>query len=139
MKEMAALQPGMSFYGELPDSYNMIVNVEHPVVARVKAAAYDALSNEVKPLLEKIDANTAQISKIRDDAKGEKLSDEAHKLVDTLEAEVNDARKSMNDAISNYAKTQPLVKQLIDLALLGNGLLKGQQLSEFITRSVQLL
>ncbi len=139
MKEMAALQPGMSFYGELPDSYNMIVNVEHPVVARVKAAADDALSNEVKPLLEKIDANNAQISKIRDDAKGEKLSDEAHKLVDTLEAEVNDARKSMTDAISNYAKTQPLVKQLIDLALLGNGLLKGQQLSEFIARSVQLL
>ena len=93
----------------------------------------------VEPLQEEIDVKNAEISAIRSQAKDGKLSDDENKKSDELEKAVNDARGKMSKAISEYAVQQPLVKQLIDLALLGNGLLKGQQLSEFIRRSVELL
>ena len=139
MKEMAALQPGMNFYGELPDSYNLIVNTEQPLVVKIKEKAVSDLRFVVEPLQEEIDSKNAEISAIRSQAKDGKLSDDENKKSDELEKAVNDARGKMSKAISEYAVQQPLVKQLIDLALLGNGLLKGQQLSEFIRRSVELL
>lgn len=139
MKEMAALQPGMNFYGELPDSYNLIVNTEQPLVVKIKEKAVSDLRFVVEPLQEEIDVKNAEISAIRSQAKDGKLSDDENKKSDELEKAVNDARGKMSKAISEYAVQQPLVKQLIDLALLGNGLLKGQQLSEFIRRSVELL
>ncbi len=139
MKEMAAMQPGMAFYGEMPDSYNLIVNTEHPLVAKLRDNATTALDGEVKPIETEIDAKNAEITAIRDNAKDGKLNDEESKKTSELENEVTTLRNQENSAISEYAKTQPLVKQLIDLALLGNGLLKGEALSEFIKRSVKLL
>ena len=139
MKDMAALQPGMNFYGELPDSYNLVVNTEHPLIVKIKEAAATALDEQVKPLADKIDADNAEITKIRDAAKGKALSAEDDQKVKDLEKAVGEARDNETKIISDYAKTQPLVKQLIDLALLGNGLLKGEALSSFITRSISLL
>ena len=134
MKEMAAMQPGMNFYGELPDSYNLIVNTEQPLVKRVKDAADEALAAKVLPMQNDIDAKNAEITKLRES----KEEADKNKTLE-LEKEVGAIRDNMSKQISEYAATQPLVKQLIDLALLGNGLLKGAQLSDFIRRSLILL
>lgn len=139
MKDMAAMQPGMSFYGDLPDSYNLIVNTEHPLIVRLRDEATKALESTVAPLEQQIEAKNSDITALRDNAKDGKLSDEDSKKSSQLEGEVNNLRDQQTAAISDYAKGQPLVKQLIDLALLGNGLLKGSALSEFIRRSVSLL
>lgn len=139
MKEMAAFQPGMSFYGEMPDSYNLIVNTEHPVVTRIKEKADLELTSVVEPLQSEIDSKNAEISSLRANDKDGKMSEDDRKKSSELEKEVSEVRDKMNARIREYAAGQPLVKQLIDLALLGNGLLKGEQLSNFIRRSVELL
>ena len=139
MKDMAAMQPGMSFYGELPDSYNLIVNTESPVIATIKESALSALSASVAPLAAEITSGNEQIAGLRKNANDGKLSDDEQKQVTELEASVDKARKEQEKVISDYAQTQPVVKQVIDLALLGNGLLKGADLTEFIQRSIQLL
>lgn len=139
MKEMAAMQPGMSFYGELPDSFNLIVNTDHPLIVKLRDEATEALESTVAPIEEQIETKNAEITSIRDKAKDGKPSDDDTKKSAQLESEVNELRNQQATAVSDYAKGQPLVKQLIDLALLGNGLLKGSDLSEFIRRSVSLL
>lgn len=139
MKDMAAMQPGMSFYGELPDSYNLIVNTESPVISKIKDEAMAALSATVAPFAAEITSGNDQISNLRKNAKDGKLSDDDQKKVTDLEAAVDKARKEQESAIADYARTQPIIKQVIDLALLSNGLLKGADLTEFIHRSVQLL
>ncbi|MGN0219267.1 MAG: molecular chaperone HtpG [Muribaculaceae bacterium] len=138
MKEMSALQPGMAFYGELPDSYNLVVNTEHPLVAGIKDKATEALEATVKPLADKVEADNAEISKLREAHKAGTDAESDQKVKD-LEKEVADSREQQEKAIADYAAGQPLVKQLIDLALLANGLLKGKDLSAFISRSVSLL
>lgn len=139
MKEMAAMQPGMSFYGELPDSYNVIVNVEQPIVVKIKEAAYEALSHAVQPMLDEIDGKNKEIEELHKNAKDGKLSDEDSAKSSELEKDVAAKRQEMSEVIEKYAVGQPLVSQLIDLALLGNGLLKGELLNKFIKRSVELL
>lgn len=139
MKDMAAMQPGMSFYGELPDSYNLIVNTESPIIGKIKDEAMAALSATVAPFSAEIASGNDQISELRKNAKDGKLSDDDQKKVTELEASVDKARKEQESAIAAYAQTQPVVKQVIDLALLGNGLLKGAELTEFIHRSITLL
>ncbi len=139
MKDMAALQPGMSFYGELPDSYTLAVNTEHPIVVRIKDEAAKALDATVAPLQQAVDDNNKALADLRSNIKDNKPTDEQSKQQNELEEKINADRKSMTDAISAYAKTQPVVSQLIDLALLGNGLLKGKDLDSFIARSISLL
>ena len=139
MKEMAAMQPGMNFYGELPDSYSLVVNTEHPLVKEITAAADSALAATVQPLLDTVNAKNAEADAIRKAADGKALSAEDEQKVKDLEKEVSDAREAQADAIKAYSAKAPEVSQLVDLALLGNGLLKGQQLSDFIARSVELL
>lgn len=139
MKDMAAMQPGMNFYGELPDSYNLIVNTESPIIGKIKDEAMAALSATVAPFSAEITSGNDQISELRKNAKDGKLSDDDQKKVTELEASVDKARKDQESAIAAYAQTQPVVKQVIDLALLGNGLLKGAELTEFIHRSITLL
>lgn len=140
MKEMAAMQSGMSFYGELPDSYNLIVNVEHPLIAKIKENALKDLSADVQPIDDEIIAKNGEIEGIRNSVKeNEQLSDEQHKEIDNLEAQVKADREKLEKLISDYASKQPLVGQLIDLALLSNELLRGEDLSKFISRSISLL
>lgn len=132
MKEMAAMQPGMSFYGELPDNYNIIVNTEHPLIIKILNDADANIAAEISPIAESISAKNNQISESKKD---NKETDEAKKL----EAEISELRNKQEKLIAEYASKQTIVKQLIDLALLGNGLLKGEALSSFIKRSVDLL
>jgi molecular chaperone HtpG len=139
MKEMAALQPGMNFYGDMPDSYNLTVNVNQPVVAKVISAAKDALEAKLTPLAETVKTNNSKIEAINKDVKDNKPTAEQDQQLKELLEVVEKARKEQSSLISEYAVSQPVVRQLIDLALLGNGLLKGADLSAFISRSVNLL
>ena len=139
MKEMAALQPGMNFYGELPDSYNLVVNTENPLVKDITAKADAALEASVKPLAEKIDSDNEAINAARSAAGDQPMTPEVKQKVEDLEKAVGDARTEQYKAIDAYAAGVPVVNQLVDLALLANGLLKGRNLSDFIARSLELL
>lgn len=139
MKEMAAMQPGMNFYGELPDSYTLVVNTEHPLVKEITAKADEALEAKVKPLAEKIDSDNEAINAVRNSAGDQPMSPEAKQKVEDLEKAVAEARTEQYNAIDAYAAGAPKVNQLVDLALLAYGLLKGRHLSDFIARSIDLL
>ena len=139
MKEMAALQPGMNFYGELPDSYTLVVNTENPLVKDITAKADAALEASVKPLAEKIDSDNEAINAARSAAGDQPMTPEVKQKVEDLEKAVGDARTEQYKAIDAYAAGVPVVNQLVDLALLANGLLKGRNLSDFIARSLELL
>ena len=139
MKEMAAMQPGMNFYGEMPDSYSLIVNTENPIVKKVAMESDAALATKIKPLMDEVDANNAKITAIRDAKKDGSLTDEENSEIDGLQKANNGLRDEQTKIEREYAASQPVVGQLIDLALLGNGMLKGEQLSKFIERSLKLL
>ena len=136
MKDMASLQPGMSFYGEMPDSFTFTLNTDHKVVKRIISEASSALTDKVKPISDKIDEANNQISEIR---KKSELSDDEKKIISDNESKVNNLREEEDGIISEYAGNQPIIRQLVDIALLSNGMLKGEALSNFIKRSVDLL
>lgn len=138
MKEMAALQPGMNFYGMMPDSYSLRVNTENPIVKKVSEASDNALSGYVKPLLDSISSNNDKIKELegkRTDANAE----ETKKEVEKLQSENSSDREEISKLAGDYAKGEAVVGQLIDLALLANGMLRGEQLAKFIERSTDLL
>ncbi len=140
MKEMAQFQPGMSFYGELPDSYSLTLNTEHPLVKRVIDDAVKATEAELKPIDEELTATNNVISALRDLKKDDKdLTDEQKKDLESNESHARELREKKTAAITAYAAGQDIVHQLIDIALLGSGLLKGEALDEFLKRSVSLL
>lgn len=137
MKDMAALQPGMSFYGEMPDSYSVIINISNPVVERVTKAADDALEPKIAPLVHKVEDNEKALSEHR--GKEDENKEEEQKKIRELEDSTKSVRDEQEKMVSEYAASQPIVKQLIDLALLGNGMLKGEALNAFINRSLLML
>lgn len=137
MKDMAALQPGMSFYGEMPDSYSVIINISNPVVERVTKAADDALEPKIAPLVHKVEDNEKALSELR--GKEDENKEEEQKKIRELEDATKSVRNEQEKMVSEYAASQPIVKQLIDLALLGNGMLKGEALNAFINRSLLML
>ncbi len=135
----AATQPGMSFYAELPDNYNMIVNTSQPVIARILEDAQKALDEKVGPLRATVNSDNEKLTALRAEIKDNKPTDEQTAQEKELLAAVDKARKEQETIITDYAATQPVIKQVIDIALLGNGLLQGRDLSEFIKRSIALL
>ncbi len=139
MKDMAAMQPGMNFYGEMPDSYTLVVNTSNKLIEDIRDKATAALDSQIKPLEETVEADNKKIEEIRSKATDGKLDAEAQKQTDDLVAQVNSSRDEQQKLIKTYAQGQPVVRQLIDLALLGNGLLKGKDLSDFIARSVSMI
>lgn len=138
MKDMAALQPGMSFYGEMPDSYSVIINISNPVVERVTKAADDALEPKIAPLVHKVEDDEKALSELRG-KEDENKEEEEQKKIRELEDSTKSVRDEQEKMVSEYAASQPIVKQLIDLALLGNGMLKGEALNAFINRSLSML
>ncbi len=139
MKDMAATQPGMAFYAELPDSYNLIVNTSHPVVERVLNEAEGKIGEELKPLRETVETDNAKLTGVRAAIKDNKPTDEQKAEETALLESVEKARKEQEKIVSEYAAKQPVVRQMIDLALLGNGLLQGKALTDFVRRSVEML
>lgn len=139
MKDMAATQPGMSFYAELPDNYNLIVNTSQPVVEKILKEAESALEDKVAPLRKSMNEGNEKLSALRSEIKDNTPTEEQKAQENTLIQEVDKARKEQEDIISKYASEKPVIKQIIDIALLGNGLLQGRDLSEFIRRSISML
>lgn len=139
MKDMAALQPGMSFYSELPDSYNLVVNTSHPLVEKIIKESIDAVGATVEPIENEMNDKNKKASDIRSAAKDGKPSAEEEQQIKDIEKDVESLRASEEKTVKEYAATRPDVRQLIDLALLGAGLLKGAPLSQFLSRSVSLM
>ena len=153
MKEMAAHQGGMNMFGAMPDNYSIVVNTEQPVVKRVLENAVNAVGEkvtEIRARVETLEKEIAEARKTADAKPADDATDEARaelaKNAETAKAgiaekekQVGELRKEQSDKIAEYARTQPVVKQIVDLALLQNGLLKGEALSAFISRSVSLL
>ncbi len=140
MKEMSKFQPGMSFYGEMPDNYNFTLNTNHPVVIKAINDAENALDTELKPLEADLNGVNAEIKALHDLTKDNKEldADKKQELQDK-EKQAEDIRNKEKDIITKYADGQSVVKQLVDVALLSNGLLKGEDLANFLKRSVDLL
>lgn len=143
MKQMAEQQGGMMGGMELPDSYQLVVNTTRPVVKTILADADKEIGERVKAILGEISTLNDEISKAREANTGKDTSDDEKKKNDEAisdkENKVAELRKEQQSLISGYAKEIPNVRQIIDIALLQNGLLKGRDLSDFIRRSFDLL
>lgn len=140
MKDMAELQPGMNFYGQMPDMYSLVVNTCQPAVKRILKDAEESVESVVRPIRDEIESFNSQISDLRKRLEDKDADKEAiNKQVSDLEAEVGKSREKEEAVIKEYAAGVANVKQIIDLALLQSGLLKGEALSAFIRRSAALL
>ncbi len=144
MKSMAAQQPGAGMWGAMPDSYSLVVNTDQPAVRKLLDEAMDKLKVEIEPLraeIETLNSEVAAARKAQDDNNADKkeTSPEDKAVIEEMEKRVGELRDKEQSEISEYAKTQPVIRQIIDLALLQSGLLKGETLSNFIRRSISLL
>ena len=142
MKEMSQFQPGMSFYQQMPDSYNLVLNSEHPLIKKVlddtKVACGEALApidGEIKSL----EAKQSALKQLLDKKKPEELTQEEKDERQNTEKAISEQKEKRNSIIAGYAKDNKIVHQLIDLALLQNGMLKGAALNEFLKRSVDII
>ena len=142
MKDMAQLGGGMNFYGDLPDSYNLVVNPNHPLIGKIyddlradSGTKLDENGKERKRLKEEVDFMEKEHSKKKADEISQLEKDDLEKLRKELET-IENSRKEILDTFGNSNK---IVKQLIDLALLSNNMLRGEDLSTFVKRSVELL
>ena len=133
MKDVAQFQPGMSFYGEMPSMYNLIVNSDHPLVKRIVEAESRECDNEVAPVIADIDKKLDELSALRKDY------DKNKDAIAEGDKQLDEMRKKKEEIIGNFAGRQSLVKQLIDIALLQNNMLKGQALSTFIKRTIEMI
>ena len=142
MKDMAAIQPGMAIYGELPDSYNLIVNTEHPLTQRIIADTESSCKEQLTPILDELNTVNAEITRLQEakkDKKDEEIPVADKEALKSAEEKAKELRAKESDVLKSYADKNPLVRQLVDLALLSNNMLKGEALSNFIKRSVEIL
>ena len=142
MKEMAQFQQGMSFYGEMPDSYNLVLNSDHPLIANVLADCNNNTTEALKPVIAEtkgLEARLAALHQSTSNKKPEEISTEEKDDMNATEKAINEQKTKKSEILSNYAKDNNIISQLIDLALLQNGMLKGEALSKFIKRSVDLI
>ena len=142
MKDMSAMQPGMSFYGEMPDSYNLIINTDHPLSKKVIEETEASCEKELKPIKEELLAVNEEIEKLREtqkDKKDEEIAIADKEALKSAEEKADGLKKQEEELLTKFANKIPLVSQLIDLALLSNNMLKGEALSKFIKRSVEML
>ncbi len=142
MKEMAAMQPGMNFYGNMPDMYSLVVNSEQPAVKKIVSDAQTALDGEVSPIRSEVEKTNEEITALRnskDESKEDSAKADLDKQINEKEKIVGELREKEEKLVKDYASKQAVVKQIIDLALLQSNLLKGEALSAFIRRSISLL
>ena len=142
MKEMAAMQPGMNFYGQMPSMYAIVVNTEQPSVKKIIEEGKAALEGNVVPLRAEIESLNNEVSDLRkklNDEKDEEKKKTIQTDIDAKDKQVEEKRTQEEKFVKEYASTQPVLKQIIDLALLQGGLLNGEDLTAFIRRSISLL
>ena len=142
MKDMSTFQAGMGFYGQMPDSFNLVLNSDHPLVKRVLDESEAATAEALKPILAELKGQEARLAAIRaaqDKKKYDELTQEDKDQKAEAEKAVQAEKDKKTAVIADYAKSNSVVHQLIDLALLQNGMLKGEALDRFLKRSVELI
>ena len=142
MKEMASIQAGMSFYGDMPDMFNLVLNADHPLVKEVLAGEEQACAADIVPIQLSMDDTNKRRNDLKKSHEGKKDEEIPTAEKDEL-SELNkkwDELKMKKEAVlAGYAAQNPVVRQLIDLALLQNGMLKGEALNNFVKRSIELI
>lgn len=142
MKEMARLQPGMSFYGDMPDMMNIVLNTDNAIIKRILSDGETATADALKPIeqeLKGLDARRQVIEQEQKDKKWDEISQESKDNLEQTRKDIEAEKAKKSDVVAEYAKGNQTVHQLIDLALLQNGLLQGEALSNFIKRSIDLI
>ncbi len=142
MKEMSQIQGGMSFYGEMPDMYTVVLNADHPLVKGVLADAEQHTAEALKPIeaeLKGLNARRMAIEQTQNGKKYDEITETERGELNACNDEIKAQEDKKQEIISAYAKQNHIVPQLIDLALLQNGLLKGEALSNFLKRSIELI
>ena len=142
MKAMSQFQAGMNFYGQMPDSYNIVLNSDHALVKKVLEDAEANTAESLKPILAEIKGQEARLAVLHQEQgkkKPEEITQEEKDDVHNTEKAISDEKAKRNDIISGYAKNNNIVHQLIDLALLQNDMLKGASLDAFLKRSVDMI
>ena len=142
MKDMSRYQSGMAFYGQMPDSYSMVLNSDHPLIQRVlddEAAKCDEALKPIRAEIKGLEARLAVLRQEQAKKKPEEVTQEEKDDVSNTEKSVSEQKDKKTQVISDYAKGNDIIHQLIDLALLQNGMLKGPGLAAFLKRSVDLI
>jgi len=142
MKDMARIQPGMGFYGEMPDMYNLVLNTDNALIQGVLADSEAATAEALKPIeaeLRGLNARKAVLQAEQDKKKYDEITEAEREDMNKCRADIEAEEKKRRDVLADYAKGNDRVHQLIDLALLQNGMLKGEALTRFVKRSVELL
>lgn len=142
MKEMSRFQQGMGFYGQMPDTYTLVVNSEHPIVEEILNNGESETSTKLKPILSEIKGLEARLAVLRQEQskkKAEEVSQEEKDDISKTEKDIEAQKDQKKQVIAGYAKGNDKIQQLIDLALLQNGMLKGADLAQFIKRSISLI
>lgn len=142
MKEMSQYQQGMGFYGQLPDSYNLVLNADHPLVKKVLDDVTTNTAEELKPVASELkgqEARLAVLHQAQDKKKAEELTQEEKDDMQNTQKTVSELQSKKKAIVVEYAKGNDIVHQLIDLALLQNGMLQGAALDKFLKRSISLI
>ena len=142
MKQMSQFQPGMSFYSQMPDSYTLVLNSDNKLVEKVLGDAKQATEEKLKPIESELKGQQARLAALHQEQskkKPEEITKEEKDDLHNTEKAVAEQRQKKHDVLAAYAKDNQVVHQLIDLALLQNGMLKGKALDAFLKRSVDLI
>lgn len=142
MKEASKFQAGMAFYAQMPDAFNLVLNSDHPLIKQVLEDGKTACATELQPVeseLKGLEARLAALHQSQNGKKQEEISQEEKDDVKNTESALEEQRTKKNNIIATYAAGNKVVHQLIDLALLQNGMLKGAALDSFLKRSVNLI
>ena len=142
MKDISRFQPGMAFYGQMPDSYSFVLNSDHPLIKKVMEQQDQSIGESLQPILNDIkgqEARMAALRQMQDKKKPEEITQEEKDEVSNTQNAINEQQEKKNQVIADAAKDNKVVHQLIDLALLQNGMLKGAALDQFVKRSIELI
>lgn len=142
MKEMSRIQPGMAFYGEMPDMFNLVLNTDHKLVKGILTDVQVQTETDLKPIeaeLRGLEARKAVLKQQQGDKKYSDLTQEEKDCMTQCENDITEQKNKKNELLASYAKGNKVVSQLIDLALLQNGMLKGEALNNFVKRSIDLI
>lgn len=142
MKDMSKLGGGMNFYGEMPDSFNLVINTNHPMIESLAGEIKKEMGEKLSKQTETISSLEKEISetgKAQDGKKEEEITQAEKDKLEALRKKKDTAEGKKKELMAQFADKKPVIKQLIDLALLANNMLKGEKLSSFVKRSIELL
>lgn len=142
MKDMASIQPGMSFYGEMPDMFNLVLNSDHRLIKQVLSDAETACAEKLVPVESEIAMLTLrrnELQKAQEGKKDEEIPTAEKDELSEVEKKIEAQKAEKENILNGYAAGNKVVHQLIDLALLQNNMLKGEALTNFVKRSVEMI